>query len=148
MRYYSFAGEPNCARLPFSRCTLLGPRRRSPRRDRCSTRRAKANFRPRFIHRRRGWTAREISGERDGFLSTTVASRRLEKCRLPRGRLPPGEVRSSSMSLFPLSGVGGTQHAAFLQKRRGFEAFANCIAPSAFSDTKNARYIFLLIITA
>lgn len=118
-----------------SRCTLLGPRRDVRRGER------KPIF-VRVLRRQRGWTARDFRGKRwlstdDGSGGGRVASRRLEKCR-PRGRLPPGEVRSSSMSLFPLSGAGGTQHAAFLQKCRGFE-HSQIVLPSAFSGTKNTQ---------
>lgn len=90
--------------------------------------------------------ARFPERERDGFLPTTTAAasrRGALKNAGPRGRLPPGEVHSSSMSLFPLSGAGGTQYAAFLQKCRGFANVRKLYYAKRkrtfFSDTKNTR---------
>lgn len=79
-------------------------------------RRTEANFRSRFARRRMD-DGGEISAggharlsKRDGFLPRRGALKNAAP-----GRLPPGEVRSSSTSLFPLPAVGAI-YAAFLQK--------------------------------
>lgn len=88
MRYYSFAGRTSANQIardcPFSRCTLLGPRRRS-RRDDFRRGASESQFSSAFYRRRRGWTARDFRRKR--WLPTDdggrVAARRLEKCQAP-----------------------------------------------------------------